>query len=1446
MSFSILNEDSKVTVVQNNVDRLKSLTISSVEDLQQQLDLRYIKLETDSLLEKKENVFNVQSPLIFSSTDISNKPTLSVDSYAKNDTYTKSEVNQQINNLIDAAPSQLNTLNEISKAINDDSNFATTVINSIGTKQPILKNTGGIGSTIFNNYDNSIRQIYSISPVQTSIYFDPFNPTSDKMNNIQISLDESYNESLNAKADLLFVNTTKTDLINDISKKSNISDVYTKIDSDITTSNLSNQIITKANIIDVYSKNESDSKLTGATTLINNDIVLKANASDVYTKTQSDATLTSNNTSLNNAIALKANSADVYTKSQSDSALTSNTATLSNAISLKADSLTLSNNYNTLSTAINLKGDKTDITASLALKADSLTVSNNYNTLNNEINLKANQTDLTSSISTVNSFIALKANSSDVVSSLNLKVDKTDLTSSIATLNSGIGLKANTSDVITSLGLKVDKTDLTSSIATLNSSIGLKANSSDVNSSLNLKVDKTDLTSSIAILNSSIALKADTSTLTTNISSINSSLGLKANTSDINTALNLKANQTDLTSNYNILTTNINTLNTSLALKANTSDLTSNISTLNTEINKKSNISDVYTKIDTYSKAEVNQQITNLIDAAPSTLNTLAELASAIGNDKNYSTTVVNLVASKNPTITNYQGSLPLYDASTSKIRQIFSTTPIISSIYNNPLNALDSNNGNINLSLDSSYLDTVYSKTDSDFRYPVKSTDINGNNNITLDSKYRMQSDGTNFYIQRYDNDGIIKTDSWCDVVSFIWDTNSNSAKIWMNGVDILTSISNNSQGLSGLINYQPLLTITKTAASPLSLLNNILTVDLSNYSTTSTIANFYQKIFTTTLPLSLNTTTNILSIDLSQYQKSIIVDTTTASPLTLNSLTNALTIDLSSYQTKLSVVNTIDSPLLLNSLTNALTIDLSTYQKKISVTNTTASPLTLNSSTNALTINLSNYQKALVVNTTTASPLTLNPTTNALSIDLSNYATVASSSGTITVTTSTDSPLIFANNNLSINLTGYYKISSKTLAERFDDGYNHTCVYIDSVYRVLSDKQNFYIQRVNPDPQITDWINIAQFGYSIYSQTSSFFMNGVDILALIASKTIDLANLRTTLTSNINFINSYGSTMAYFDDSSNFTTYGVLTNTGGAQFNNGIQVSGGSSISYDPTHKLELLPTGTKITGDLLITGALSFNTFSIGNDISFTNPTQTSIIGKKSLVLGQTGDTLGASYLTLQNRDGVNGALFQTQNTDPNNTLVDFGFLMTNGIQRNFRLEGRSLYAKCGSPSFMFGGFQSAPTCAVGDNYAGITKLAVGSYTSPGTNSLSVTGNTTVSGSLTVSSGMTVTGNVSMPGYMFCAGLVSATGSKLTSSGQVAYTVARLSGYAVGVWTITFASAHPLGGNYIATVSARNCIFYISSNPNPTATSLVVCTFLPNTNTLADAVFSFMVLS
>ena len=60
-------------------------------------------------------------------------------------------------------------------------------------------------------------------------------------------------------------------------------------------------------------------------------------------------------------------------------------------------------------------------------------------------------------------------------------------------------------------------------------------------------------------------------------------------------------------------------------------------------------------------------------------------------------------------------------------------------------------------LSLDGSYFNNVYTKSDSDARYPVKAID-GTNTNISLDTKYRIQSDGTYFYIQRFDNDGVLR----------------------------------------------------------------------------------------------------------------------------------------------------------------------------------------------------------------------------------------------------------------------------------------------------------------------------------------------------------------------------------------------------------------------------------------------------------------------------------------------------------------------------------------------------------------------------------------------------------------------------------------------------------------------------------------------------------------
>ena len=64
---------------------------------------------------------------------------IAIDNYL--DTYvaskslaTESYVSTSINNLIDSAPSALNTLNELAAALNDDANFASTVTTAIGTK----------------------------------------------------------------------------------------------------------------------------------------------------------------------------------------------------------------------------------------------------------------------------------------------------------------------------------------------------------------------------------------------------------------------------------------------------------------------------------------------------------------------------------------------------------------------------------------------------------------------------------------------------------------------------------------------------------------------------------------------------------------------------------------------------------------------------------------------------------------------------------------------------------------------------------------------------------------------------------------------------------------------------------------------------------------------------------------------------------------------------------------------------------------------------------------------------------------------------------------------------------------------------------------------------------------------------------------------------------------
>ena len=72
--------------------------------------------------------------------DLTSKPT-TLAGYGITDGATTSYVTTQITNLVDSAPSALNTLNELAAALNDDANFSTTVTNSLATKAPLASPT---------------------------------------------------------------------------------------------------------------------------------------------------------------------------------------------------------------------------------------------------------------------------------------------------------------------------------------------------------------------------------------------------------------------------------------------------------------------------------------------------------------------------------------------------------------------------------------------------------------------------------------------------------------------------------------------------------------------------------------------------------------------------------------------------------------------------------------------------------------------------------------------------------------------------------------------------------------------------------------------------------------------------------------------------------------------------------------------------------------------------------------------------------------------------------------------------------------------------------------------------------------------------------------------------------------------------------------------------------
>ena len=75
------------------------------------------------------------------------------------------------------------------------------------------------------------------------------------------------------------------------------------------------------------------------------------------------------------------------------------------------------------------------------------------------------------------------------------------------------------------------------------------------------------------------------------------------------------------------------------------SELNNTVNSNKEEVNKE--LENRYKKDETFSKEEVLQKIADLVNSAPETLDTLEEIARALGNDPNFSTTIINSLAGK-------------------------------------------------------------------------------------------------------------------------------------------------------------------------------------------------------------------------------------------------------------------------------------------------------------------------------------------------------------------------------------------------------------------------------------------------------------------------------------------------------------------------------------------------------------------------------------------------------------------------------------------------------------------------------------------------------------------------------------------------------------------------------------------------------------------------------
>lgn len=276
----------------------------------------------------------------------------------------------------------------------------------------------------------------------------------------------------------------------------------------------------------------------------------------------------------------------------------------------------------------------------------------------------ANKTELLTSIATVNTALSEQistnkalADSSFTQVNTTVAANKTELLTNIANVNTALTEQITTNKTLADASI----TQLISNAAA--DKLELQNSISNVDSTLSQEIAGNKATAEAAINQVISTAIADKILLQTEIGDVNSSLYNQIVTNQSVVDASFSSVTSTMSANKQELETTINNLNTSLSQTitqnkslADTSftNIQSNINTLNVELNNKIDNNKIATDSSFNSlstqKADVtyvDTKVAGLVSGAPELLNTLSELATAIGNDNNFSSTIVGLIGTK-------------------------------------------------------------------------------------------------------------------------------------------------------------------------------------------------------------------------------------------------------------------------------------------------------------------------------------------------------------------------------------------------------------------------------------------------------------------------------------------------------------------------------------------------------------------------------------------------------------------------------------------------------------------------------------------------------------------------------------------------------------------------------------------------------------------------------